>query len=168
MPLPNQPQQPQVTTAAPRVALEQIDIRTLSKDKIRELFRTGRLPTAESIVEEIFVRATKSGSTDIHFEPVEGELRVRFGHEGVLKRVVSLPPDMTENLMSVLKTRGMLNQFEKKKPQEGRFSAAYHGEQYDFRLSIIPVLNGERAEIRLLHKSQRVTHSSYLMFFSFC
>lgn len=164
MPLPNQPQQPQVATAAPRVALEQIDVRALSKDKIRELFRTGRLPTAESIVEEIFVRATKSGSTDVHFEPVEGELRVRFGHEGVLKRIVSLPPDMTENIMSVLKTRGTLNQFEKKKPQEGRFSGAYHGEQYDFRISIIPVLNGERAEIRLLHKSQRVAQLNDLGF----
>jgi type IV pilus assembly protein PilB len=164
MPLPP-PAQPQTAPpAAPRVPLEQIDVRNLSKEKIRELFRSGRLPTAELIVEEIFVRATKSGSTDIHFEPVEGELRIRLGHEGVLKRLVSLPPDMTENVMSVLKTRGGLNQFEKKKPQEGRFSAAYHGEQYDFRLSLIPVLNGERAEIRLLHKSQRIARLEELGF----
>jgi len=120
MPLPPPAQPQQVPPAAPRVALEQIDVRSLSKEKIRELFRSGRLPTAELIVEEIFVRATKSGSTDIHFEAVEAELRIRLGHEGVLKRLVSLPPDITENVMSVLKTRGGLNQFEKKKPQEGR------------------------------------------------
>lgn len=164
MPPPPQPPIPQTAPALPRVPLEQIDVRNLSKDKIRELFRTGRLPTAELIVEEIFVRATKAGSTDIHFEPVEGELRIRYGHEGVLKRMVSLPPDITENILSVLKTRGSLNQFEKKKPQEGRFSASYHGEQYDFRLSIIPVLNGERAEIRMLHKSQRVARLEDLGF----
>ena len=97
MPLPPPAQPPAVSIAAPRVPLEQFDVRSLSKDKIRELFRTGRLPTAEAIVEEIFIRATKSGSTDIHFEPVEGELKIRFGNEGVLKRIVSLPPDMAEN-----------------------------------------------------------------------
>ena len=118
MPLPP-PAQPQpAPPAAPRVSLEQIDVRSLSKEKIRELFRTGRLPTAEAIVEEIFVRATKSGSTDIHFEPVEGEMRIRLGHEGVLKRLVSLPPDMTENIMSVLKTRCGLNQFERRNPRK--------------------------------------------------
>ena len=164
MPLPPPAQPQQAPPASPRVPLEQIDVRNLSKEKIRELFRSGRLPTAELIVEEVFVRSTKSGSTDIHFEPVEGELRIRLGHEGVLKRLVSLPPDMTENVMSVLKTRGGLNQFEKKKPQEGRFSASYHGEQYDFRLSIIPVLNGERAEIRLLHKTQRIARLEELGF----
>jgi len=164
MPLPPPAQPQQGPPAAPRVPLEQIDVQSLSKEKIRDLFRAGRLPTAEHIVEEIFFRSTKSGSTDIHFEPVEGELRIRLGHEGVLKRLVSLPPDITENVMSVLKTRGGLNQFEKKKPQEGRFSASYHGEQYDFRLSLIPVLNGERAEIRLLHKTQRIARLEELGF----
>jgi type IV pilus assembly protein PilB len=164
MPLPPPAQPQQAPPAPPRVPLEQIDVRNLSKEKIRELFRTGRLPTAEHIVEEVFVRSTKAGSTDIHFEPVEGELRIRLGHEGVLKRLVSLPPDMTENVMSVLKTRAGLNQFEKKKPQEGRFSQSYHGEQYDFRLSLIPVLNGERAEIRLLHKTQRIARLEELGF----
>jgi type II secretory ATPase GspE/PulE/Tfp pilus assembly ATPase PilB-like protein len=162
MPLPSQPQQ--ASPPLPRVALEQIDVGTLSKEKLRELFRAGKLPTAESIVEEIFQRATRTGCTDIHFEPIEGELRIRVGQEGILKRLVSLSPEMTDSVLSILKTRATLNQFEKKKPQEGRFSANYQGESYDFRLSIIPVLSGERAVIRLLRKTQRIAQLDELGF----
>ena len=156
MPLPPPAHPQQGAPTLPRVALEQIDVGTLSKDKIRELFRAGKLPTSESIVEEIFQRATKIGATDLHFEPIEGELRIRIGHEGILKRLVSLPPDMTDSITSILKTRATLNQFEKKKPQEGRFSATYQGESYDFRVSLIPVLSGERAEVRLLRKTKKI------------
>lgn len=156
MPLPPPANPQQAAPAHPRVALEQIDVGTLSRDKIRDLFRAGKLPTAEFIVEEIFQRATKIGAADIHFEPIEGELRIRLGHEGILKRLVSLPPDMTDSILSILKTRATLNQFEKKKPQEGRFSSTYQGESYDFRVSLIPVLSGERAVVRLLRKTRRI------------
>jgi len=164
MPLPPPIPGQQAPAPPPRVPLEQIDVQNLSKDKIRDLFRSGKLPTAEFIVEEIFQRATKLGSTDIHFEPIEGALRVRLGYEGILRRLVSLPTDMTEGVMSILKTRATLNQFEKRKPQEGRFSGTYQTESYDFRLSLIPVLNGERAEIRLLRKTQRVARLEELGF----
>ncbi|MCX6134034.1 MAG: GspE/PulE family protein [Ignavibacteriales bacterium] len=157
MPLPPPANPQQGPPVHPRVALEQIDVGTLSRDKIRDLFRAGKLPTSEFIVEEVFQRATKIGATDIHFEPIEGEMRIRLGHEGILKRLVSLPPDMTESILSILKTRATLNQFEKKKPQEGRFSSTYQGEPYDFRVSLIPVLSGERAEVRLLRKTQRIS-----------
>ena len=156
MPLPPPIHPQQGPPTLPRVPLEQIDVQNLSKEKIRELYRSGKLPTSESIVEEVFQRATKIGSTDIHFEPIEGELRIRLGHEGILKRLVSLPADVAESVISILKTRATLNQFEKKKPQEGRFSGTYQGESYDFRLSIIPVLAGERAEIRLLRKDKNI------------
>jgi type II secretory ATPase GspE/PulE/Tfp pilus assembly ATPase PilB-like protein len=164
MPLPPPANPQQGPPTLPRVALEHIDVGTLSKDKIRDLFRAGRLPTSESIVEEVFQRATKIGATDIHFEPIEGQLRIRLGHEGILRRLVSLPPDMTDSILSVLKTRATLNQFEKKKPQEGRFSATYQGEAYDFRVSLIPVLSGERAEVRLLRKTQKITRLEDLGF----
>jgi len=163
MPLPP-PIQGQQPPAPPRIPLEQIDVQNLSKDKIRELFRSGRLPTPEFLVEEVFQRATKLGATDIHFEPIEGSLRIRLGYEGILRRLVSLPPDMTDSVMSILKTRATLNQFEKKKPQEGRFSGTYHTEAYDFRLSLIPVLSGERAVVRLLRKTKRIANLEELGF----
>ncbi|MDI6767429.1 MAG: ATPase, T2SS/T4P/T4SS family, partial [Bacteroidota bacterium] len=131
-----------------KVPLERFDISTLAKDKIPELFRMGKVPTAEAMVDEIILRAVKAGATDLHFEPRESELNIRLGSEGVLKKLISLPKDISENLASVLKTKGSLNAFEKKKPQEGRFSLIVGTHQFDIRISIIPVMFGERIALR--------------------
>jgi|WetSurMetagenome_2_1015567.scaffolds.fasta_scaffold23532_2 type IV pilus assembly protein PilB len=156
-PIPPRPISGQTGQLPQRIALEQLDLKNLSKDKIRELFRMGKLPTADQIVEEILLRAIQSGATDIHFEPIEGELLIRLGHEGTLKRLVSLSPDMNEPIISILKTKATLNQFEKKKPQEGRFSSIYGNEPFDFRLNVIPVLSGERCLVRLWRKTASIS-----------
>jgi len=83
---PNQPPQrpSNVVTAQniQRIPLEQFDVKSLSRDKIRELFRVGKLPTADQIVEEVMLRAITSGANDIHFEPIEGELQIRSVSKG--------------------------------------------------------------------------------------
>ena len=103
---PSQPNQPQAP-AQPRIPLEQLDVRSLSKDKIREMFRQGRLPTADAIVEEILIRAVQGHANDIHIEPIEGEMQIRLAHEGTLKRLISLPPDMNDAIVSVLKSKAI-------------------------------------------------------------
>jgi len=167
-PQPPQLQRPvtgQPSQAAPqRFALEQLDIKSLSKEKIRDLFKMGKLPSSDQIVEEIMLRAVAARANDVHFEPIEGELQIRIGHEGILHRLVSLPPDMNDSVVSVLKTRATLNQFEKKKPQEGRYSASYNNELYDFRVNIVPVLMGERALVRILHKGISISRIEELGF----
>jgi len=149
-----------------KVPLEQFDVGAFSKDKIRDLFRTGKVPTAEVMVDEVLLRAVKAGATDIHFEPTDTELRIRLGSEGVLKRLVTLPKDVAENLASVLKTKGSLNAFEKKKPQEGRFSFNIGTHQFDIRVSTVPVLSGERIALRILEKNTRVANLEELGFSS--
>ena len=163
---PQQPNQPRPISGQgqQRISLEQIDIQALSKDKIRDMFRQGKLPTADQIVEEILIRAVQGNANDIHFEPIEGEMQIRFGHEGTLKRLLSLPPDMNDPIISVLKSKATLNQFEKKKPQEGRFSAVYGNEPLDFRVNVIPVLSGERCLVRLLHKTASISRIEELGF----
>jgi type IV pilus assembly protein PilB len=150
------PPRPSVGQMTQRIPLEQLDVKILSKEKIRDLFRMGKLPTADQIVEEILLRAIQSGSNDIHFEPIEGELQVRLGHEGTLKRLVSLPPDMNEAILSILKTKAALNQFEKKKPQEGRYASTYGTDSFDFRINVIPVVSGERCLVRIWHKTASI------------
>ena len=163
---PQQPNQPRPLTGQgpQRISLEQIDVKSLSKEKIRDLFRQGRLPTADQIVEEILIRAVLSGANDIHFEPIEGEMQIRLGHEGTLKRLLSLPPDMNDPIISILKSKAALNQFEKKKPQEGRYSAVYGNESLDFRVNVIPVLSGERCLVRLLRKTASISKIEELGF----
>jgi len=147
-----------------KVPLEQFDTGSFSKDKIRDLFRSGKVPTAEAMVEEILLRAMKEGATDLHFEPAETELRIRIGFEGTMKRMVSLPKEISDNLTNVMKTRGSLNAFEKKKPQEGRFSSAVGTLQFDIRISTLPVIHGERIALRILQKNARVANIAELGF----
>jgi len=147
-----------------KVALEQFDISAFSKDKIREIFRSGKIPTAEVMMDEILLRAVKSGASELHIEPAENELRIRLGFEGVLRKLVTLPKEISENLGNVLKTKANLNAFEKKKPQEGRFSSSYGVYQVDFRVSTLPILNGERFAIRVIHKSASIAKLDQLGF----
>ena len=147
-----------------KIPLEQFDTGVLAKEKIREMFRAGKLPTPEALVDEIILRCVKEGANDIHFEPTDAELRIRFGHEGILKRLVSLPKEIADNLASVLKTKASVNAFEKKKVQEGRFSVNYGTHQFDIRVSTIPIMTGERIALRILHKTARIAQIQELGF----
>ncbi len=147
-----------------KVNLEIFDVNNFSKDKIRDLFRTGKVPTAEVMIDEILLRSIKAEATDLHFEPTDNELRIRYGSEGVLKRLVSFPKDIADNLSSVIKTKAGLNAFEKKKPQEGRFSLTLGNHQFDIRVSTIPVMAGERFALRILSKNNRVANLEELGF----
>ncbi|MBI4548579.1 MAG: type II/IV secretion system protein [Ignavibacteriae bacterium] len=147
-----------------KVNLEQFDTTVFSKEKIRELFRSGKVPTADAMVDEIILRAVKFGATDIHFEPRENDLQIRFGYEGVMKRLVTLPKEISDNLASVLKTKASMNAFEKKKPQEGRFSHTLGKHQFDMRINTVPILTGERVAIRVLQENTRVANLDELGF----
>ena len=147
-----------------KVNLEQFDVSVFAKDRIREMFKAGKLPTADSMVDEIVVRALKEGASDIHFEPTEHELRVRLGYEGIMKKLVSLPRDISENLANVLKTKSGLNAFEKKKSQEGRFTMNVGGVQLDLRINTLPSVNGERIVLRLLMKASHIAKIEELGF----
>src|SRR5208283_3541338 len=140
---------------ANKVQIEQFDVGNFSKEKIRDLFRLGKVPTAEVLLDELILRAIKEGATDLHLEPHENELRVRLGFEGFMKKLVFLPREISENLANVLKTKAALNAFEKKKPQEGQFSFSIGTFQFDIRISIIPVLWGERIALRVFQKNAR-------------
>jgi type II secretory ATPase GspE/PulE/Tfp pilus assembly ATPase PilB-like protein len=147
-----------------KVPLEQFDVSVLGKDKIREMYRSGKLPMPEALVEEIILRGVKEGANDIHFEPFDSELRIRLGREGVLTQLVALPKEIADNLTSVLKTKAAMNAFEKKKVQEGRFSATYGAHQFDIRVATLPVMTGERIALRLLQKTARVAQIQELGF----
>src|SRR5438046_8487528 len=120
-----------------KIPIEQFDVSTFSKEKIRDIFRTAKMPTAEALIDELMLRAIKAGATDLHFEPAESELRIRMGFEGVMKKLISLPRDVADNLVNVLMTKGGLNSFEKKKPQEGRYTLTVASFQFDVRISTV-------------------------------
>ncbi|MDD8019205.1 MAG: GspE/PulE family protein [Bacteroidota bacterium] len=136
--------------------LESLDLHSRPKEKVYEIYHAGRMPNADVMIDEIMIRAVKSGASDVYFEPMETEFRVRFNIDGVLSHVVSLPKEVTESLCNVMRTRGSLNMFEKKKAQDGRYTAQYGNFSFDLRVHTLPTVEGERFSIRILKKSTQI------------
>jgi type IV pilus assembly protein PilB len=106
------------------------------------------------IVNGILIRAIKLGTSDIHFEPYERTLRVRYRIDGVLVRAMSLPIQIKNAVTSRLKIMAELDIAERRLPQDGRIKLRLaKGREMDFRVSCIPTLFGEKVVLRLLDKS---------------
>ncbi|MBN2457206.1 MAG: type II secretion system ATPase GspE [Sedimentisphaerales bacterium] len=104
------------------------------------------------LVNKIFFQALHSRASDIHMEPYESEMRIRFRIDGVLHEVLSLPKQQTAALLSRLKIMANLNIAERRLPQDGKSRVKIGQEFVDIRVSVIPTLGGERIVLRLLNK----------------
>ncbi|MBI2429466.1 MAG: type II/IV secretion system protein [Ignavibacteriales bacterium] len=135
--------------------VETLDLRSKGKEKVYEVFRSGKVPNADMIVDEILIRAVKHGATDVYFEPMEGEFRVRYNVDGMIEHAVSLPKELTEPMSNVMRARGSLNVFDKRKAQDGVYTAQYGTMAFDLRVSTLPTIEGERFSIRILKKVKR-------------
>jgi general secretion pathway protein E len=97
--------------------------------------------------------AVKSRSSDIHIEPEEDRLRVRYRIDGILHEVTSLPIGAHGPLISRIKILGGMNIADPRRPQDGQFSIVTTGREIDIRVATISTVHGETAVLRLLDKS---------------
>jgi type IV pilus assembly protein PilB len=97
--------------------------------------------------------AIKQGASDIHIEPMEQDLTIRYRIDGVLQVVQRLPKKVQMGLVSRLKILAKLDIAEKRLPQDGRFSVMLEGKPIDFRVSTVPGKWGEKVVLRILDKS---------------
>jgi type IV pilus assembly protein PilB len=109
-------------------------------------------PTAK-IVFSLLRRAVKEKASDVHIEPYEGKVVVRFRVDGILQARVELPKGIQAAVVSRLKILADLKIDEQRLPQDGRFNLIFDHRQIDFRLSTIPVVYGEKVVMRILDKS---------------
>ncbi|MCK5165028.1 MAG: Flp pilus assembly complex ATPase component TadA [Desulfobacula sp.] len=107
------------------------------------------------LFEKIMIRAINAGSSDIHVEPERDELIIRFRIDGIMKKTEILPFEMAGKLISRIKVMAQLDIAERRKPQDGSFhfkprliDLSIDG--VNVRVSILPVINGEKAVLRLL------------------
>lgn len=106
------------------------------------------------LVNNILFQAAKRGASDIHIEPFEKELEVRYRIDGVLYPVMTPPKRIQGALVSRIKIMANLNIAEKRIPQDGRIDIKVAGRPIDIRVSVLPVIFGERIVMRLLDKSR--------------
>jgi len=125
---------------------EEIDAASLEK-------QSGEAPVIR-LANALFLAAIQRGASDIHIEPYEKDLRVRFRIDGVLQSVMTPALKFRDPLVSRIKIMARLDIAEKRLPQDGRIKARFndHGQarEIDFRVSVLPTLFGEKVVLRLL------------------
>ena len=105
------------------------------------------------LVYSVLAQAVGEGASDIHLEPEEDELRIRFRIDGVLKESAHVPRRMIGAVISRLKIMSELDIAEKRVPQDGRVGVAVEGRRIDLRVTTLPTQRGEGATIRILDES---------------
>jgi type II secretion system protein E len=123
-----------------------------------ELAKMAQEASVVKLVNEILVEAANERASDIHIEPEESALRIRYRIDGILQ-TQSLPPEITRfqaAIISRIKIMAHLNIAEKRLPQDGRIKMRVQNREIDVRVSIIPMIHGEGIVMRLLDKGRMV------------
>lgn len=102
------------------------------------------------IVANILNYATDGNASDVHIEPIAEKVRVRFRVDGELFTSLFLPQNVHDAVVARIKILTNMKLDEKRKPQDGRFSARIEGRQIDFRVSTLPTVYGEKVVLRIL------------------
>jgi len=106
------------------------------------------------LINGLIAEAVRKGVSDIHIEPFEAALTVRFRLDGVLREALSLPVRLAAPIVSRIKVMARLDIAEKRLPQDGRISLTLGGKTLDVRVSTLPSRGGERVVMRILDKDQ--------------
>ncbi len=104
------------------------------------------------LVNLVLLDAIRRGASDLHWEPYEKDLRVRFRIDGVLHEMLSPPKRLEPAIISRLKIMSNLDIAERRLPQDGRIKLRHGRREIDFRVSILPTIFGEKAVLRILDK----------------
>jgi type IV pilus assembly protein PilB len=104
-------------------------------------------------VNVIISQAIQDAASDIHIEPADHELRVRYRIDGVLHDMQSAPKSITNGVISRLKIMSDIDISERRKPQDGRMAVTHRGRQIDIRVATLPTVNGEKIVLRILDNS---------------
>ncbi len=128
-------------------------VTALSKDKIKNFEDLGEEAPVIKLVNLIIVKAIEQGASDIHIEPEDKLLGIRYRIDGILYRKESLPKYLQPAIISRIKIMSGLDVAEKRLPQDGRIVMKVGNKDIDFRVSTCPTIHGENAVLRILDKS---------------
>ncbi|MBV9570117.1 MAG: type II/IV secretion system protein [Alphaproteobacteria bacterium] len=106
------------------------------------------------LVNSLITRASESRASDIHIEPTDDSIKVRFRVDGALKEIESLPAHLKSALISRIKVMSSLDIAERRLPQDGRLRIAVRGHEIDLRVATSPTIHGETVVLRILDRSK--------------
>jgi len=123
---------------------------------IEELEAIAQENNVPRTVAAMVALATFKKASDIHIEPTEKNLKVRYRIDGILKDIIMLPLEIHPAVVSRIKILSSLKIDENRVPQDGRFDVITNGHSIDFRVSTLPTVHGEKIALRILDKSARL------------
>jgi type IV pilus assembly protein PilB len=131
--------------------------KTSEQEKLRSLSILDQLQDSQdpisSLVASIFSGAIDSRASDIHIEPQEKEMIVRYRIDGVLRKELTIPSSAQAEILSHIKILAKMDIAEKRLPQDGHITTVHNDKEYDLRVSSLPSIVGEKIVIRILNKS---------------
>jgi type IV pilus assembly protein PilB len=132
-----------------------VDLKQTQSDEKTNAFIIEDAPVVK-IVATIVRYATEGNASDVHIEHMRDKVRVRFRVDGVLNTSLILPPQVHAAVVARIKVLSTMKLDEKRKPQDGRFSARIDGRKIDFRVSTFPAYYGEKVVMRILDQEKGV------------
>ncbi len=136
--------------------VDEVNVDEISDDELDQLKDLASEAPVIRLVNLIMQRAAEQGASDIHIEPFEGNLKVRYRVDGVLQEVESPPRQFAAAIISRIKIMAKLNIAERRLPQDGRIRNRIQGREYDMRISTVPTMHGESVVMRLLNQESVV------------
>lgn len=121
-------------------------------DDVEQLKELASEAPVIKLVNQLIHGAAEAGASDIHIEPFEGKLKVRYRIDGLLREMDAPPMRSTAAVTSRIKIMADLNIAERRLAQDGRFKVRVRGKEVDLRVSTIPTMYGESVVLRLLHR----------------
>ncbi|EPR09944.1 GspE/PulE family protein [Ruminiclostridium papyrosolvens] len=143
-----------------QVSTIKINSDTSEEQNIEEINNAPAVKVINSIIEQ----AVRSRASDIHIEPFEEYIKIRFRTDGQLCEIMRPEIDIMPAISARIKIIGGMNIAEKRLPQDGRISIEVDGKEYDLRVSILPTIFGEKIVIRIADKKAFVLSRSQLGF----
>jgi len=121
-------------------------------DDVEQLKELASEAPVIKLVNQLIQKAAECGASDIHIEPFEGQLKVRYRVDGLLREVDAPPLQSAAAVISRVKIMADLNIAERRLAQDGRFRQRVRGVEYDLRVSTVPTIHGESVVMRLLQR----------------
>lgn len=123
-----------------------------TKEEVKEEKEAAEEAPIAKLVSLIVTEAVRSRANDVHIEPQEKDLRIRYRIDGVLHEAMRSPKKIQAGVVSRLKIMGGMDIAERRLPQDGRFSLAVDKRPIDFRMATLPTVYGEKVVLRILEK----------------
>ncbi|MDO4925356.1 MAG: ATPase, T2SS/T4P/T4SS family, partial [Turicibacter sp.] len=130
---------------------KKVKVVIISEDELDYLLKISYLGNSKDADNEVFKKAINLKASDIHFEPYKDYILVRFRIDGLLRSMFIFDNKEYIAILSKIKISSNLDITEKRKPQDGKLTFRYNEKDYDLRVSIIPIVYGEKIVIRILY-----------------